>query len=138
MKALVPVLLMLVGLAGRAAAADSAVKPDVYKAPDQLARLIADQSQPYLLVDVRTPEEYASGHIPTAINDPVTDIGAKPPTPEKAALIIVYCRSGARSARAREILVGMGYASVVDFGSVARWTGRLVTGDQPTAKAATP
>jgi phage shock protein E len=135
MKAIVPVFLLLVGLAGSAAAVDTAERPDVYRAPDRLAKLIADQSPPYLLVDVRTPEEYASGHIPTAVNDPVTEIGTRPPTTVKAALIIVYCRSGARSAMARETLVAMGYTSVVDFGSVSRWTGQLVKGDQPTGAA---
>jgi rhodanese-related sulfurtransferase len=106
-----------------------------YKDPDQLAALIAGADRPYILVDVRTPEEYASGHIPTAVNIPVTEIGNKPPTDDKAALIIVYCRSGARSAAAAGTLTDLGYTRVVDFGSVSRWKGTLVEGDMPVDPA---
>jgi len=109
-----------------------------YADPAKLAALIDGRKEkdatPYLLVDVRTPEEYASGHIPTAVNVPVTDIGAKPPTDKKDALIIVYCRSGGRSASARQTLERLGYTNVVDFGAVSRWTGTLVTGDKPTGE----
>ncbi|HEQ71951.1 MAG TPA: rhodanese-like domain-containing protein, partial [Spirochaetia bacterium] len=41
------------------------------------------------------------------------------------ALIVVYCRSGSRSAAARETLVNMGYTNVVDFGGIYRWQGEL-------------
>lgn len=111
-------------------------KPSPYTDPAKLAALIDRRKEKdavaYLLVDVRTPEEYRSGHIATAANIPVTDIGAKPPTDKKDALIVVYCRSGARSATAKQTLERLGYTNVVDFGGVSRWTGALVTGDKPT------
>ena len=105
-----------------------------YEDPAQVARLIRGDAGPYYLVDVRTPEEYAAGHLSTAVNIPVTQIESTPPTPEKGALIVVYCRSGGRSTTAKTTLDEMGYTNVVNFGAISRWTGDLVTGDQPTAE----
>jgi phage shock protein E len=99
-----------------------------YSDPDSLAKLIAEKSRQYFLVDVRTAEEYASGHIPTAVNIPVDRIAAQAPTPDKKAIVIVYCASGMRSARAASTLVGLGYDRVVDFGSVSKWKDGLVKG----------
>lgn len=104
-----------------------------YEDTATLEKLIAGKTTPYLLVDVRTPEEYASGHIPTAINIPVTEIGSRPPTKDLSALIIVYCRSGSRSGMAQRTLQEMGYRNVINFGSVYKWEMPLVEGDQPTA-----
>ncbi len=80
----------------------------------------------YILVDVRTAEEFASGHIPTAVNIPYDTILDKPPTRDKAALIIVYCRSGSRSAMAYRALIGAGYTNVVNFGAIGKWKGEIV------------
>ncbi len=80
---------------------------------------------------MRTPAEYEAGHIPTAVNVPVDVIGILLPAEAKDALIIVYCRSGNRSATARKILVDLGYTNVVDFGAVSRWEGSLVIGKEP-------
>ena len=110
-------------------AAGPAEKINVYRDPARLAQLIDNNEPAHFLVDVRTPEEYAAGHIPTAINLPVTEIGDRPPTDDKSALIVVYCRSGARSAKSKSILEGLGYTGVVDFGSISRWTGSLVSED---------
>lgn len=119
-------LIVLVLAAPLAAYALGGSEPS-YEDPAQLSKLIAGNT-PYILVDVRTPEEFASGHLPTAVNIPVATIGATPPTPEKDALIVVYCRSGARSTAAKKTLDDLGYTHVVNFGSVSRWTGELVSG----------
>jgi phage shock protein E len=105
--------------------------PETYKDPEALLSLLSKQSQPYLLVDVRTSAEYSSGHIPTALNITHDTIGAHPPTPDKAALIIVYCASGGRSSQAASTLTKLGYAHVVDFGSVSRWRWKLIDSQQP-------
>lgn len=105
--------------------------PVSYSDPDSLAALISGQEEPYFLVDVRTHSEYTAGHIPTAINIPLDEIGGRPPTTDTSALIIVYCASGHRSAAAAQTLAGMGYTRVVDFGAITRWRGSLVTGDSP-------
>lgn len=99
-------------------------QPD-YENPKALAELIETGTPEYLLVDVRTPGEYNSGHIPTAVNIPVSEIAAEPPETEKERLIIVYCRSGSRSNRAAGILESLGYKRVFDFGGIYRWEGDL-------------
>jgi phage shock protein E len=114
----------LIAFALVAATAGAQGKAD-YTDPAQLAKLIESGTPAYILVDVRTAEEFADGYIPTAVNIPVDEIGDAPPTADKKALVIVYCRSGRRSAHARSILEGLGYTAVVDFGGIGRWTGPL-------------
>lgn len=98
---------------------------------DALARLIREYPADFYLVDVRTPEEYAAGHIPTAINIPLDTIAATFPVEKKDARIIVYCRSGNRSGQAQKILFEQGYGDVYNFGGISRWTGVQVKGDLP-------
>ena len=119
---------LLVGLAGCPSVPPA---PIPYTDPEALYQLVSGQTAKYLLVDVRTNEEYVSGHIPTAVSFPYDAIGENPPTPNKAALIIVYCQSGARAARAKKTLDSLGYINVVDFGAIGRWTHALVEGADP-------
>lgn len=80
-----------------------------------------------IVVDVRTPEEYAEGHIPGAINIPLDTLGDEQPAelPDLDQRIYVYCRSGRRSATATAILAGIGYTDVVDFGGILDWDGEI-------------
>ena len=71
-------------------------------------------------MDVRTPQEFATGYIPTAVNIPVADIASHLPTKDKSALIVVYCRSGRRSAQSKTILEGLGKATVDEARSVRK------------------
>ncbi len=76
----------------------------------------------HILLDVRTQEEYDGGHIPGAVCMPNEDIHPDFPLPfEKDAEILVYCRSGRRSAEAAEKLTDMGYTAVFDFGGIQDW-----------------
>lgn len=102
-----------------------------YETYEGLLNLIEGGEIPYLLVDVRTAEEYERGHIPTALNIPVDTIEDNPPSGRKEDLIILYCRSGRRSGIARFLLSDMGYVNVFDFGSYKNWEDRLIEGDQP-------
>ena len=83
----------------------------------------------YVILDVRTPEEFAVGHIPDAINIPNEDIGTAqiPELPDKAQVIFVYCRSGNRSKQASEKLAALGYTNIVEFGGINSWPGEIVT-----------
>jgi len=93
------------------------------------AKAIMDSTQPYILVDVRTDSEYKAGHIEGAILIPDTEITDKAASelPDKNALIMVYCRSGVRSAGASKALVGMGYTKVYDLGGIINWPYGTVT-----------
>jgi rhodanese-related sulfurtransferase len=104
---------------------------ETYKDPDALRALLSKPEEPYVLVDVRTAQEYAGGHIPSAINIPYDVIGQKPPTTDTSALIIVYCASGHRSGLAAAALAQLGYSRVADFGPVSRWQWTLVTSNEP-------
>ena len=79
----------------------------------------------YIILDVRTQEEYEAAHIPGAICIPNEMIGDEeiPELPDKERLIMVYCRSGNRSKQASGKLVKLGYTNIVDFGGINSWTG---------------
>jgi rhodanese-related sulfurtransferase len=74
----------------------------------------------YTLLDVRTPDEYAAGHLQGAVLVPHTTIREKigAAVPDQQTQILLYCRSGRRSAIAYQTLVELGYAKVLDLGSM--------------------
>jgi len=80
-------------------------------------------SNDVIILDVRTQEEYDSGHIENAVLLPVTEISdkSKDILTDKDAKILVYCRSGNRSANAVKNLIEMGYTDVYDFGGINSW-----------------
>ena len=75
----------------------------------------------HLLLDVRTPEEFASGHIEGAVNINVETLASRLDEVPQDAPVVVYCRSGNRSATASQILVGAGYEGVYDLGGIQTW-----------------
>ena len=80
-----------------------------------------------VLLDVRTPGEYAEGHIENSVNLPVQEIdGAGERLPDKNAALFVYCHSGVRSAHAVRLLKKMGYANVNDIGGILSYRGETV------------
>ena len=87
------------------------------------AKNIMEDGSPYVLLDVRTPEEFKEGHIEGALLLPNTEIEAKASSvlPDKDARILVYCRSGNRSEEAALKLIDMGYSNVYDFGGIIDW-----------------
>ncbi len=93
-----------------------------------LAKEMIDSGEELIIVDVRTASEFSQGHIPDAILIPNETIGSTPPAelPDKEALILIYCRSGNRSAQAARKLVSMGYLNVYDFGGIIDWPYEVV------------
>jgi rhodanese-related sulfurtransferase len=87
-------------------------------APDPEAQ--ARVARGALVLDVRTPEEYASGHHPAAKNIPVQSLGARLAGLDRARSVVVYCRSGARSAAAKRLLDAAGFADVYDASTMDR------------------
>ena len=87
------------------------------------AKQIMDTEVGYIILDVRTQEEYDQGHIPGAILIPDTEIKAKAEEvlTDKDQLILVYCRSGRRSKLAAEALVELGYTNIKEFGGIIDW-----------------
>ena len=87
------------------------------------AKEIMDTEQDYIIIDARTEEEFAEGHIANAILIPEYEIKdrAEKELPDKDALILVYCRSGRRSKIASEELVNLGYTNVKEFGGIIDW-----------------
>ena len=89
----------------------------------QEAKEIMDRESGYVILDVRTREEYDQGHIPGAIvisHEEVADKAEETLT-DKDRLILVYCRSGRRSKIAAEALVELGYTNILEFGGILDW-----------------
>ena len=87
------------------------------------ARRIMESADDFILLDVRTEEEYKGKRIDGAILIPDYEIADRAglELPNKNAVILIYCRSGVRSASAAKKLVGMGYTNIYDFGGIIDW-----------------
>lgn len=87
------------------------------------AKILMDTESDYIILDTRTEEEFAEGHIPNAILIPHYEIAqrAEKELPEKDQLILVYCRSGNRSKQASQVLADLGYTNVKEFGGIIDW-----------------
>ena len=87
------------------------------------AKQIMDNEEGYIILDVRTQEEYDQGHIPGAIVISHEEIAEKAEDvlTDKNQLILVYCRSGRRSKIAAEALVELGYTNIKEFGGIIDW-----------------
>ena len=86
------------------------------------------ESKNAVLLDVRRPEEYQSGHIPGAVlftNETMTQEKAEKLIPSKNTQIFVYCRSGRRSKEASKKLIEYGYKNVVEIGGILDYSGKL-------------
>ena len=87
------------------------------------AREMMENGDPFILLDVRTEQEFNEKHIEGAILIPHDEVSVRAgeKLPEKDSLILIYCRSGRRSALAANELIGMGYTNVYDFGGIIDW-----------------
>ena len=87
------------------------------------AKQIMDSEEGYIILDVRTQEEYDEGHIPGAIVISHEEIAEKAEEvlTDKDQLILVYCRSGRRSKIAAEALLELGYTNIKEFGGIIDW-----------------
>ena len=127
MRKLLSVFLAAILLAGCSAPKETASYRQI--SMDEAITMMEEESG-YIILDVRTPEEFADKHIPGAVNIPNETIVAEemPELPDKDQLILVYCRSGNRSKQASEKLADMGYTNVVEFGGINSWPGETVSG----------
>ena len=123
MKLILPILFSLALLAG--CAAPAAVYRHI-SMEDAIA--LMETETDYIVLDVRTREEFVAGHIPGAINIPNESIGTEPlpALPDLDQLILVYCRSGNRSKTASAALAELGYTQIYEFGGINTWPYEVV------------
>ncbi|MBF0170248.1 MAG: rhodanese-like domain-containing protein [Nitrospinae bacterium] len=94
--------------------------------PSDKASALIDNGGVDLLLDVRTPEEFATGALPNAMSIPVDALGAnlEKLAPYKDKTTLVYCRSGRRSAAASQLLAEAGFTHVLNLdGGILAWEG---------------
>ena len=129
MKRFIPLLMALLFLSGCGAV--SAEKTYRQITMEEAVTMMEEETE-YIILDVRTAEEYSEKHIPGAINIAHEAIGTEdiPELPDKDQLILVYCRSGNRSKQASEKLVKLGYTNIVEIGGINSWPGETVAGDK--------
>ncbi len=109
--------------APQSSASTPAAQPAPPKISAEEAYVMMNDGAPYLLVDVRTQAEYDAQHISGAVLIPDSEISAQAEAelPDKSARILVYCRSGRRSALAVQTMISMGYTQIYDFGGILDW-----------------
>lgn len=129
MKRIIPILMALLLLSG---CATQSAKKTYRQITMEEAVTMLEEETGYIILDVRTAEEYSEKHIPGAINIANESIGTEdiPELPDKDQLILVYCRSGNRSKQASEKLVKLGYTNIVEIGGINSWPGETVAGDK--------
>lgn len=127
MKKIIPLLIIVLILGGCASSKEET--PTYRQVSTEEAIAIMEKESGYVILDVRTAEEFQEKHIPNAINIPNETIGRDEikELPDKDQLILVYCRSGNRSKQASEKLVKLGYTNIVEFGGINSWTGDTVS-----------
>ena len=98
-----------------------------YVSMDEIVQIM-NKNKGYIILDVRTIEEYNEGHIPNAICIPNETIGEEVinKLPHKEQLILIYCRSGNRSKQAAQKLNKLGYKNLVEFGGIIDWKGEII------------
>ena len=122
-------LMLLAGCGGGKSTqnAESGGKASYTRISQDEAKAMMAKDDGHVIVDVRRLDEYDSGHIPGAVLIPNEGIGKEKPQelPDTDQIILIYCRSGNRSAQAAQKLADMGYTRVFDFGGIMTWTGDI-------------
>ena len=122
MKKILPLFLSALALTACSSSCSEASfeQLTMYKALSQMAK-----EENFILLDVRTMEEYNDGHIPGAINIANESIGKEEilQLPDKNQRIYVYCRSGNRSKQAAKKLVKLGYTNIIEIGGIIDYHG---------------
>ena len=123
LKGIVFMLLISLSLFGFTSCKENGKTLTYQQISQQEAKEIMDTEKDYIIIDARTVEEFAEGHIEDAILIPEYEIKerAEKALPDKDAVILVYWRSGRRSKIASEELVKLGYSNVKEFGGIIDW-----------------
>ncbi|MCL4256575.1 MAG: rhodanese-like domain-containing protein, partial [Anaerolineae bacterium] len=89
--------------------------------PETYTTAFLDADRDHFLLDVRRPDEFVGGHIAGAANISVETLANNLSRVPKDVPIVLYCRSGNRSAQAADILAEAGYTEVYDLGGIIEW-----------------
>ena len=117
-------LCLLSGCGGEGSTQEETVVDTFQQISQEEAKTIMSTNQNAVVLDVRTQEEYDSGHIKGAVLlsvDAITEETAREVIPAKDTQVLVYCRSGNRSVTASKALVQLGYTEVYEFGGINTW-----------------
>ncbi|MCL1999343.1 MAG: rhodanese-like domain-containing protein [Turicibacter sp.] len=104
------------------------IQPKIISSTQAMEMMVGD----VIILDVRTPEEFAGGHIENAVSVPLDTIQAgldflvPAIIPSKEHTILIYCHSGVRSNTAANIFANAGFMSVYDFGGIIDWEGDIL------------
>ena len=133
LKKMIPAVLLAIvsfALLGLGGGGQDGVGAAYVKLSAPQARAVMDSGESYVLLDVRTDEEFQARHIGGALLIPHTEVATRAASelPNKDIPVLVYCRSGRRSAMAAKELVRMGYTKVYDMGGINDWPHETVTG----------
>lgn len=113
---------LTIGLCFCLSACSSAHQEVIHTIDAAEAKTMLDQDADAVIVlDVRTQAEYEEGHLPHAQNLPLDAIDQAASLFEKDAVLMVYCRSGARSAQAAQRLKEAGFTNIYDMGGIIDW-----------------
>ena len=120
--------IVIAALAGCSSESASSL-PDYNKITAKEAKEMMDHNTDIVILDVRTEEEFNTGHIEGALLIPDNEIAEKAEATltDKSATILVYCRSGRRSVLSAKELIELGYSKVYDFGGIIDWEYDIVT-----------
>lgn len=115
---------MLAGCSSPDAGENSESEDSTYQQISQEeAKELMDTETDYIILDVRTKEEYEGGHVVEAVcipNETIDDTVTEQ-LPDKEQLVLVYCRSGNRSKQAAQKLADLGYTDIREFGGINTW-----------------
>ena len=121
--ALLAAALLLAGCSARTAVASGPESPGPHRISATQAHQMMSELADFVILDVRTPQEFGTRRIEGAVLLPYREIraGAGYQLPDKTRVILVYCQAGRRSAIAAGELAALGYTNVYDFGGIDRW-----------------
>ena len=123
------VIYLLLPTSPKEASASAVATPTKLSAEEGLAFM--QETEDFVLLDVRSLEEYTARHLPQAVSFPldlIDDEHTEVLLPELDQIIIVYCQSGRRSQMAANMLVELGYTRVYDIGGIVDWPYETVRG----------
>ena len=125
----ITILILIAMLVGCTLSSGVGEKNTYEKITAMEAKKMMDEKSGYIILDVRTKDEYKGGHIPGAVLLPNESIGKDTIDilPDKDQIILIYCRSGRRSKEAAAKLVNLGYTNIYEFGGIIDWPYDIVT-----------